>query len=68
MELATKASGKMISSMDMARRLGQMDPFIKEIINKARSMDMVGMNGTTDLNTKETGSRIKSKALEHTVG
>ena len=31
-ELAMKASGKMISSMDMARKLGQMDPTMKGIL------------------------------------
>jgi len=59
MEPDMKDNGKMIYSMDMARKHGLMDQFMKVSIIAARSMGMVLIIGMTDLHMKETGMKIK---------
>jgi len=54
--------------MDMDKKLGLMDQFIKVNISKARNMDMEDMNGMMAPSMMATGMKIRSKDLELIAG
>ena len=59
MEQDMKATGKMIYSTVEERRLGQMAQFMKEIINKERSMALEFIVGVMAQDMRESGKKIR---------
>ena len=59
MVLGTKANGKMISSMDRAKKFGQITPCMRVITTRERSMGRVFTFGKTDQATMATGMKIE---------
>ena len=45
MELSTQVSGRKISSMDRELKHGQMEPCMKENINKEKNMEEANLSG-----------------------
>ena len=44
-----KDIGKRINKMEMARKVGQMEPLMKEIINKEKKVVKVNLNGLMEV-------------------
>ena len=63
MELDTKGSGKMICSMDMAKRFGQITPCMRGLTMRARSMAVVSIFGRMVPATTATGTKTVSKGM-----
>jgi hypothetical protein len=68
MELGMKAIGKMIFSMAMERKFGQITLSMKENIMKAKSMVKVHMYGLMEVCTREIGLRIVLRDMELILG
>lgn len=66
--LNTRVNGETICNMVKEKRVGLMDLCTKGNTWPVRSMEWVCIVGTTAPNTMESGMRIKSKVLVHTVG
>lgn len=63
-----KDIGEMIYSMELVKKVGQMDPFMKENMLQERSMVLAFTVGMMDQSIKENGMRIRLKDSEHTAG
>jgi hypothetical protein len=59
MEQNTKVTGKMIYNMVMERKPGLMDPVMREITTRERSMEVETINGLMEASTMENGWTIK---------
>src|SRR5688572_11019968 len=68
MALNMRESGRMISSMDMERRFGQMVQPLKEITLKERSKDRGISNGLMEVHTKENSMTTIFAEMVHTGG
>lgn len=63
MELDMKASGKMICSMDMAKRFGQTTPCMRDHTMRARSMGVVSIFGRMVPAMMVTGTKTVLKGM-----
>lgn len=68
MEHNMRESGKMIYNTEKGLKLGPMDRDMKATMHLEGSMDLVLINGMTDLNILENGKRTKYLDLEYTLG
>ena len=68
MELDTKVIGKMIYSMDMAKKLGQMDHYTKVNILEVKNMVLAYIHGMMVQDMKENGLKIRLEDLVLTLG
>ena len=67
-ELCMRGTGEMIFSTVRAKRAGPMAPFTKVSIWPERNTDSVSIAGMMDQNTKENGTKTRSRASELTAG
>jgi hypothetical protein len=63
-----KDSGRMIFSMDKARKLGLMDRYMRVSIMQGKSMDSEYTVGMMAVGTRASGTKTKLEELEHTHG
>lgn len=68
MGLSTRACGKVINSMGLAKKYGQMVLNIKEIMYKEKNTELVNSNGLMDRFIKEIFSTIIFMVKEHING
>jgi cell fate (sporulation/competence/biofilm development) regulator YmcA (YheA/YmcA/DUF963 family) len=62
MELNMKDTGEKINKMDKVKKLGPMEPVIREIINKGKNLDTESSNGQMVQNMKV--SSLKTTSME----
>jgi len=58
MELNMKDTGEKINKMDKVKKLGPMEPAIKEITNKGKNLDTESLNGQMVQNMKVSSLKI----------